>query len=140
MALFGDYRADGLDQIPEDYRNKYDIDDDDVASRPICRDYVIYRKFSSSYYWVTSITIIIFNAIFYMIVHPMISLIGHATRTEEIKLTSFTVFCCLVADVVFLPVFIGMNMMEHNDSKISEAVFKGKYTDFNGEWYTDVGF
>ena len=70
----------------------------------------------------------------------MVSLIGYATKTDEIRLASFTIFCCLVADMIVLPVFIGMNMMEHNDSKISEAVFKGKYTDFNGEWYRDVGY
>ena len=54
--------------------------------------------------------------------------------------TSFTVFCCLMVDMVILPVLIGMNVMEHSVGNTSDTMFKGTYADFNGEWYKAVGF
>ena len=98
-----------------------------------------YQKFSTSYYWIVSIIIIIYNAIFYIIIHPFVKYIGYHSKTDEIRLTSFTIFCCLMTDMIIIPTFIGMNLMEHSDSKISTIIFKGRYTDFNYEWYPDVG-
>ena len=42
--------------------------------------------------------------------------------------------------MIILPVIIGINAMEHADNKLSNQVFKGRYTDFNAAWYADVGY
>jgi hypothetical protein len=39
-----------------------------------------------------------------------------------------------------LPLFIGMNLLEHADNTFSNMVFKGRYTDINAGWYEDVGY
>ena len=75
-----------------------------------------------------------------MLVAPIISLIGYHVHTNETRVISFTIFCCLCVDMIILPLFIGMNIVEHTDTKLSKSLFKGKYTDFNGTWFADVGF
>jgi hypothetical protein len=42
--------------------------------------------------------------------------------------------------MIVLPVIIGINAMEHVDNKLSNQVFKGRYTDFSSQWYADVGY
>ena len=98
-----------------------------------------YEKFSQSYYWLTSLSIIIFNALFYMIVEPMVQLIGLHKKTDVIRLAAYTTVSCLVVDMVLLPVMIGMNLVEVSDNRISTSVFRGKYTDFSEAWYPDIG-
>ena len=46
---------------------------------------MLYERFSNSYYILTSLIIIIYNALFYLIVQPFIVLIGYHIRTDEIK-------------------------------------------------------
>jgi len=75
-----------------------------------------------------------------MTIHPLVAKVGYYTKTEEIRFTGFTLFVCLTIDMCILPLFLGMNLMEHYDNKITQALFKGKYTDFSSDWYPDVGF
>jgi len=41
--------------------------------------------------------------------------------------------------MMVLPVFIGMNLSEVNNKLTEVSIFQGKHTDFEGDWYKDVG-
>ena len=41
--------------------------------------------------------------------------------------------------MIILPILIGANVSEIEDSKFSKSFFKGKYTDFDAGWYPDIG-
>lgn len=60
-----------------------------------------------------------YNTFFYTIVEPIVSYIGYHVRTDENRMVAFSIFCCLCADMIILPVVIGMNMVEHIDTKFS---------------------
>ena len=100
---------------------------------------MFYEKFRSSYYFLTSVFIILFNYFFYMIVQPVISFIGYHKKTDEIRLTCFTVVACLCVDMIILPIMLGFSLVEVADNKISNSIFKGKHTDFDAAWYPDIG-
>jgi hypothetical protein len=136
---------DGLDQLPgsilEEIEEKEMEGQEYVERNQICKKYVFYEKMSSSYYIMVTIVILVYNMLFYMLVQPIVQLIGFHVRTNEIRLTSFTVFVCLIVDMIFLPLVLGANFIEHSDNnKIVEKIFKGKHTDFSHGWYSDVGF
>ena len=97
--------------------------------------------FSESFYWTTSIVIILMNMCFYAIIQPMIARVGFYTKTSEHRLTGLTVFVCLFLDMCVLPMFLAMSLVEHSDDPASGAgtSSKGKFTDFNDQWYPDVG-
>lgn len=143
-TAFKEYRADGIDQLPESVRDDIEEKEEEsqalVETNQICKKYVLYEKFSESYYIITSIVIIIYNALFYMLVEPIVRYIGYHIRTNEIRVISFTIFLCLVSDMFLLPLFLGMNWIDHSDNRFSNQIFRGKYTDFSHGWYTDVGF
>ena len=42
--------------------------------------------------------------------------------------------------MILIPVFIGMNLVEVSDNKLSRSVFTGKHTDFDADWYKDIGY
>ena len=109
-------------------------------SQQICKNYVIFQKFNDFYYILTTIVIFIINGFFYSIIEPLVASIGYPLRTDENWLVAFAVFICLCIDMMFLPVLIGMNLMEHTDNTFSNMVFKGRYTDINSKWYDDVGY
>jgi hypothetical protein len=48
-------------------------------------------------------------------------------------------FLCLAADMILIPIFIGMNLVEVSNNKISSSIFTGKHTDFTADWYKDIG-
>ena len=83
---------------------------------------------------------IIFNAIFYTVVEPFIDLIGVHKKTEREILNLFTITICLIVDMIILQVLLGANLVEVSDNKITATVFRGKYTDFTDEWYSNIGF
>ena len=87
-----------------------------------------------------TLMIFVFNAFFYMIIEPLIDKIGYHHKTDQNALVMFTVFVCLCADMIALPVIIGFNFEEHFDQQLIGEVFKGKYTDFSDEWFKDVGY
>ena len=74
-----------------------------------------------------------------MLVYPIISRIGYHTKTEENKLALYTIFFCLCIDMIILPILIGANISEIGDFKFSKKIIKGKYTDFDADWYPDIG-
>jgi hypothetical protein len=41
--------------------------------------------------------------------------------------------------MILLPIFIGMSLVEADNYKISSSIFTGKHTDFDGDWYKDIG-
>lgn len=83
----------------------------------------------------------IYNNFFYVLTKPVIGYIGFHLETTETSWSSFTIFFCLVADMIVLPLIIGMNLIEFYDMKFFESfsLFKGKHTDFGALWYTDIG-
>ena len=83
--------------------------------------------------------IIIYNGFFYTLAHPMVRKIGYHLKTDEVMLTSFSIFCCLCVDMIALPIFIKMNPIEYYDSKFTNYLFTGKHTDIGVEWYRDIG-
>lgn len=86
-----------------------------------------------------SFSIIIYNGIFYAIVVPFVRMIGFHKKTDENWLQCFILFTCLIVDMMVLPVFIGMNLSEVNNKLTEVSIFQGKHTDFEGDWYKDVG-
>jgi len=142
-VVFKSFREDGLDQLPpsilRQVEQKEEASETEVESRQICKQYVIYEKFSSSYYWLISFSIIIYNGLFYTLVVPMVKLVGFHKKSDENWLSCFMIFLCLVVDMILLPIFIGMNLVEVSDNKISKSIFTGKHTDFEGDWYKDIG-
>lgn len=86
-----------------------------------------------------SVCVILYNSIFYTIVVPIVSLVGFHKKSDEQWLSCFMTFLCLVADMILIPIFIGMNLVEVSNNKISSSIFTGKHTDFTGDWYKDIG-
>lgn len=73
-------------------------------------------KFSSIYYWLTSLTIIVYNSFFYMFTYPIIGLIGYHLKTDLTKQVSYTIFMCLCVDMILLPILIGANSIEYGSN------------------------
>ena len=61
-----------LDEIIEVEDKKGEIEE----TEQICKSYVYQRKFQNSIYWIISISIIIFNSLFYVFTPPVVELIG----------------------------------------------------------------
>lgn len=141
MSAFKYFRSDGLDQAPD----KIGQQTADIESNQICKTYVSQLQYGKYFFETISIFVIVYNNIFYTVVEPAVCLIGHHVRTDQISLIANLIFGCLVLDMIFIPVFIGMNMVEHfNYHKVISGYmnffipFQGKYTDFNGQWYATV--
>jgi hypothetical protein len=128
------------DELLGELEDNEEENETEIEDKQICKAYIVYEKFSNSYYWVTSITIIIYNALFYMFTEPIIGMIGYHLKTDQTVITSFTIFVCLTVDMVLLPFFIGMNFVEYGSSKYLPVFIVGKHTDFGANFYTDVGF
>jgi hypothetical protein len=86
-TIYQYYRKDGLDQLPpfiykviERREQEANID---VDQEPICRQFVIYEKFRSVYYWLMSFSIILYNGFFYTLVVPLVKMIRFHKRTDE---------------------------------------------------------
>ena len=145
MSAFYNYREDGVDQLPKDQKqlifDQEEDDDKEVVSGKICSNYVKYQKFSGSYYFITSLVILIYNNFFYIMTKPIIFYIGFHKETTVNSWSSFTIFFCLFVDMIVLPLIIGMNLIEFYDNKLFETfyLFRGKHTDFGARWYTDIG-
>lgn len=138
------YRADGLDQSESQLQSHLDkLDekglDDTTQESQICRAYIISKQFSSWYYWIVSIFIILYNYLFFTLTKPILSKVGFHLRTQEQRLISLTVSVCLFIDSIVLPLLIGANFIEYPDSKFLNSVIRGKNTDFGDYWYKDVG-
>lgn len=86
-----------------------------------------------------SVAVILYNAVFYAIVVPIVQLVGFHKKSDEQWLACFMTFLCLVTDMILIPIFIGMNLIEVSNNRISSSIFTGKHTDFTGEWYKDIG-
>jgi len=100
---------------------------------------MVHDKFSSSYYWITSVTVIIYNFLFPLITKPVMSIAGFHWKTREEMMISFTLFVCLFIDTILLPFFIGANFVEYQSKDFLDKYFVGKNTDFGVEWYKEVG-
>jgi hypothetical protein len=79
---------DGLDQDAdklEAYLNRLDEndEDDDVPTANICKKFLIYEKYRDYYIWITSVSIIIYNYLFYMTTFPILSKAGFHLKTRE---------------------------------------------------------
>jgi hypothetical protein len=109
-----EYQTNGLKIYSKDYSaNGLESGDGDGDSAQICRSFLIYEKFSRWYFWLTSITVIIYNFLFPLITRPVFSIVGFHLRTREAMLVSFTLFICLFIDTILLPFFIGANFVEY---------------------------
>ena len=65
-------------------------------------------------------------------------LIGYNVSSQLNNTVAYIIIVCLVVDMIFLPVLIGANFSEYTTfSKF--YTFKGAYTDFNDEWYSQIG-
>jgi len=53
----------------------------DGASSAICSRFLMLWKFSDSFYWVTSVSIIIYNYLFYIFTMPLLKLAGFHVKT-----------------------------------------------------------
>lgn len=86
--------------------------------------------------------ILIYNGLFYSYSHWAIQKIGFHYVTKENSWTTVIIFVCLFCDMIILPLFIGMNLVEFLDIETFEnmSIFKGKHTDFGPNWYKDIGY
>ena len=126
--------------MPQDIENFFDVKNPEFQTQKICQNYLIFHIYGRIYYIFATLMIFVFNAFFYMIIEPLIDKIGYHHKTDQNALVMFTVFVCLCADMIALPVIIGFNFEEHFDQQLIGEVFKGKYTDFSDEWFKDVGY
>ena len=63
--------------------------------------------------------IVVNNYIFAGVMLPLIKLIGLPTKTIELRYASWGIFCCLILDMILIPMFIGMDLNEHGmDSRL----------------------
>lgn len=144
-TAFKSFREDGLNQLPSSLLSQIEESEaessKEVETRQICKNFVAYKKYSSYYFILTSILIIIYNSFFYTFTYPVISMIGYHTRTEENSVVSQMIIVCLVIDMILLPFMIGMNLIEYGSVKVNFLSFfnTGKHTDFGAEWYSDIG-
>jgi hypothetical protein len=97
----------------------------------ICKNFVIFQKFSQFYYVVITVVSLVDNSCFYAFIEPLVADIGYPLRTDENRLLALAVFMCLWVDMFILPLFIGMNLLEHAENTLSNTVFKGRYTVLN---------
>jgi hypothetical protein len=103
------------------------------------------KHFSQTYVFIVSIVILVYNNFFYILTKPAIGYIGFHLETKETSWSSVIIFFCLVADMIMLPLIIGMNLIEFYDNATTNAflesfsLFRGKHTDFGAQWYTDIG-
>lgn len=68
--MYKEFRSDGqpLDAPIDDERPP--------ETAQICKTYVTYDKLSSAYYWLASVAVLLVNLLFYLIIDPLIRLIG----------------------------------------------------------------
>ena len=111
-----------------------------AATNKICRQYTIYEKYTDYYYWITSVTIIVYNYCFYLTTLPIISCVGFHLRTYQYRLVTMIIFGCTIIDTILLPILTGANFIEYTDKFGLDRMFTGKHTDFSDEWYLDVGY
>jgi hypothetical protein len=102
-------------------------------------NYTIFHTYGRFYYYMITIFILVWNTLLYMIIEPLINLIGLHHKTETSSIVMMTVFVCLCADMLALPNIIGFNFSEHFEDKITGVFAKGKFTDFSAGWYLEVG-
>ena len=98
-----------------------------------------FRRFSDSYTLIVSLFIIIFNALFYVIVRPLVLMIGYRMKTSEEMLVSLTVFGCLFVDMILFPLITGANLTEYYSEDFDSRIFVGTDTDFGSTWYLNAG-
>jgi len=72
---------------------------------------------------------------------PAIGYIGFPLETTETSWSSVIIFGCLFADMIIIPLIIGMNLIEFVglDFLKNFQILNGKNTDFGALWYTDIG-
>lgn len=133
-----------LDKIVaiEDAKGEYE------PQEKICWSYVLQMQFKDLIYWVLSISIIIFNSLFYVFTPPAVQSIGLSLKTDETRMICNGITYCLLVDMIVLPLLIGMNLSEYTTFGEQDAVedflnalgiMWGRNTDFGARWYTDTG-
>lgn len=99
-------------------------------------------------YLILSISIIIFNTLFYVFTPPAVESIGLNLKTDETRMICNGITYCLLVDMIVLPVMIGTNLSEYTtfgEKDIVEDVLNtlgimwGRNTDFGARWYPDTG-
>ena len=111
-SAFHEYRSDGNDQLMRQANySASEEPEDEVEQNQICKTYVWSEKFNRISRILTSLLIVMFNALFYIMTYPAISTIGMHKISNETVLVTLTIFICLCLDMIFLPVLISMNFM-----------------------------
>ena len=62
--------------------------------------------------FIVSVVILIYNNTFYIMTKPAIGYIGFPLETTETSWSSVIIFGCLYADMIIIPLIIGMNLIE----------------------------
>ena len=89
---------------------------------------------------ILSISILLCNTIFYLIIIPLVEAIGYHHKTTENRECLNLIVGCYFIDMVLLPIVIGMNFSEYiTDHRLAHVMYVGKYADLDAGWYTDVG-
>ena len=148
-----EYRDDGYNQLPskmfDDIAAREELRGEEQPSEQICKSYIYQRKFADSVYWIISISIIIFNSLFYVFTPPVVEIIRQNLKTDQTRTITIVITFCLLVDMIVLPMVIGMNLIEYTRFDDQEDVVEdtlkalgflwGKHTDFGGSWYPDTG-
>lgn len=112
---------------------------DSKKGNKICNEYILLTKFHASYGLIASLTVLLTNHIFYIIVEPMVRFIGYHARTKEVSVVSVCLFVCLTVDMIVLPVFLNVKLGDNFLVGRVCAMYKVKFDDFNGAWFASKG-
>ena len=91
-------------------------------------------KLSDYFHIVLAVSVIMINSIFYAIIIPLTGMVGFHRKTREVLHNCMLIVICNFSDMIVLPMMVAMNLKEFNYTS-----FKGRFTDFEAGWYTQVG-
>ena len=85
-----------------------------------------------------SISINVINFVLRQLLIINVKTIGEETRSEQTRSVKIAIFLTQFFNTAFLLLLFNANMTETSIPFFNQ-IFKGRYTDFNDRWYTDVG-
>jgi len=82
-----------------------------------------------------------FNALYLVIVSPLIRLVGFNWATKEQNYISATIFGCLVFNCLIVPIILQANFKSDYPESFMDQAFSqgGRNSDMSSNWYRDIG-
>jgi len=111
---------------------------DGKRSATVCDEWLTDKFSSLAYSKIVSVSINIVNFVLRTLLILLVKFIGEDTKSEQTRSVKVAVFVCQFFNTAVLLLLFNANMSETHIPFFSE-VLTGEFTDFNEEWYTDIG-